>query len=253
MLSSPRFQMKSLRWIRQTARSQGNTIFNLAPRTGGGRIWCLSQAALCRKLGCKLSVVHFIISCIPENKCYFSALLQLALAPLGLAQRGCWYVRIKRWSVALLRALLVRARWVFRALLVRARWACFALRVVGTCALSVLRVVGTCASARCWYVHLERSARYWYMRVERALLRAGSTNTQLHVASRPKPVLRTARDQQTCTCMLRHVLNLLLRPRTLTAFWLWCGIKIHAPPTSILAMMQGQTPPTHHDETFAVL
>ena len=39
-----------------------------------------------------------------------NVLSSLALALLGLAQRGCWYVRVKRWSVALLCVLLVRAR-----------------------------------------------------------------------------------------------------------------------------------------------
>ena len=68
MLSSLGIQMKSLRWIRQTAGSQGNVISNLAPGTGGGYIWRLSRAALCRKLGCKLSVVNFIISCIRESE-----------------------------------------------------------------------------------------------------------------------------------------------------------------------------------------
>ena len=143
--------------------------------------------------------------------------------------------------------MVLRACWAFRALLLRARWACFAPRVVGTCALSVPRVVGTCASARCWYVRVERSACYWYVRVERASLRAGSTNTHLHVALRPEPVLCTARDQLTHTCMSRCVPNLLSRPRTLIAFWWWCGIKIHASRTSILAMMRGH----HHSLTHS--
>ena len=60
--------MKSWRWIRQTAGSQGNVILNLAPGTDGGCIWRLSQATLCRKLRCELSIIHFIISSIRENR-----------------------------------------------------------------------------------------------------------------------------------------------------------------------------------------
>ena len=64
----PRFLIKIWRLIRQTVGYRGNVISNLAPGTDGGCIWRLSQATLRRKLGCKSSIIHFIISSIRENK-----------------------------------------------------------------------------------------------------------------------------------------------------------------------------------------
>ena len=124
-----------------------------------------------------------------------SAFYTLAIAPLGLAQRGCWYVHVKRWSVALLRALLLRACWAFCALLVHARWACFALRVVGTCALSVPRVVGTFA-----------------LSIPRV------------IGTCALSVLRSAWDQQTRTCMSRHIPNSCFAPRGINKHALACCV-----------------------------